>query len=126
MASGRPRVAFSLKLTTNIWSSGLLNRTKVRTAVTTSESFRRMLPLMVDNKSHGNRSIFVTEQADGLPEAVFVNLKIPLARIGGEMACPVPHRGVQHHQIDVDGNAKRIGYLWLGLHGETGEQKQGR
>src|SRR4029453_17418470 len=43
IASGRHRVTFSLKLSTNTWSSWLLD-SNVRAATITSVSFRRMLP----------------------------------------------------------------------------------
>ena len=57
---------------------------------------------VVDNQSHGNRDVLVPEQADGLPDAVFVDLEILLAQIGDKPALPVAYRGVQHHEIDVD------------------------
>src|ERR1019366_8425535 len=50
--SGRPRATFSLKLTTNIWSSGLLDWTNVRAAAITSASFGRMLPLWSTTSPH--------------------------------------------------------------------------
>jgi hypothetical protein len=45
IAPGRPSDTFSLKLTTNISSSRLLDRTKARAAAVTSASFGRMLVL---------------------------------------------------------------------------------
>ena len=44
-APGRPRYTFSLKLTTNISSSRLLDRTKARVAAVTSAILARMLVL---------------------------------------------------------------------------------
>src|ERR1017187_4932032 len=87
---------------------------------------------VVDNQSHGDRNVFVAEQADGLANAVFVNLKILLAQIGSEAAFSVAHGGVQHHEIDVHGNL--VGWrtlrfdggrrLRLGNARETDQQQQ--
>src|ERR1019366_1919665 len=51
--------------------------------------------------------VFVTEQADGLADAVFVNRKILLAQVGSEAAFGIAHGGVQHDEIDVDGDLER-------------------
>ena len=68
---------------------------------------------MVDNQSHGDWNVFVPEQLDGLPDAVFVDLKILFAEIARKPAFGIAHRGVQDHEIDVYGNPVRPRALFL-------------
>ena len=82
IAEGSPSDAISLKLTTNISSSGLLDRTKARAAAITSVNFRPHAGAVIDNQPHGDRDIFVLEKLDALRYAVLVNLKIRLVQIG--------------------------------------------
>ena len=56
---------------------------------------------MIDHQAYGDRNILVPEEPDGLPHAVFVNLKIPLAETGDIAALAVVHRGLQRHQAHV-------------------------
>ena len=68
---------------------------------------------MVDNQSHRDWNVFIAEQADGLPDTIFVNLKILFAEIAGKPPFAVSHRSVQHHEIDVYGNPVRPRALFL-------------
>jgi hypothetical protein len=59
---------------------------------------------IVDNAFDGNRSVFAPEQPDGLPNVVFVDLKILLGQIRDEAALPVAYARVQLHQVHVHGH----------------------
>ena len=79
-------------------AAGLHERPGARNHI---RKLRPHAPAVVDHQSHRDRNVFVPEQADGLPDAVFVNLKVLFAQIGGKPPFAVAHRGVQQHQIDV-------------------------
>ena len=97
-----------MKFTTNISSSGLLDVDKTLGGGGHLGKFRVHAAAVVDNQSHGDRNVFVLEQADALKHAVFVNLKILLAQIGGESALAVAHGSLQHHQVDVHRESVRF------------------
>ena len=107
IAPGRPSDTISLKLTTNISSSRLLDRTKVRAAAVTSASFGRMVVLWSTTSPTVTGISSFSEEPDALRYAVLVNLKILLAQIRDKAALPVGHRSVQHHQGNIHRDPER-------------------
>src|SRR5512140_2122245 len=61
-------------------------------------------PAVIDNQAYRDRNIFVAEQPDGLPDAVFIELKILLAEIGDQATLAVADRSLQNYQVDVYGD----------------------
>ena len=101
MLSGRPNETFSLKLTTNIWSCGLLERAKARAAAITSGRFGPHASAVIDNQSDRDRDIFVAEIFDLLRHSVLINLEIVFAESGNQSAFVVLRGCVQNHHVHI-------------------------